>query len=152
MDTLTGKNSTITILENSIKIEPSGWRGWDRVGVEVPFDKIKGVEFLEPTWGLFGFLTIIINEGSNLNNNILTSRTQLMNNPYSIPFDKKQLKEFEEMRDKINTIISSKPSNSSQSSSPDILEQIEKLSKLKDSGILTEEEFNTKKEELLKRL
>ncbi|MEW8955612.1 SHOCT domain-containing protein [Clostridium sp.] len=33
-----------------------------------------------------------------------------------------------------------------------ILEQIKKLSELKDSGILTEEEFNNKKSELLTRI
>jgi len=75
-----------------------------------------------------------------------------MKDPYSVPFDKKRTKDFEEMRDKINSILNSKTSNSSQPSSPDVLGQIEKLSQLKDSGILTEEEFNTKKEELLKKL
>lgn len=37
-------------------------------------------------------------------------------------------------------------------SQPDILEQIEKLAKLKEAGILTEEEFNQKKIELLGKL
>lgn len=35
---------------------------------------------------------------------------------------------------------------------PDILEQIKKLAELKESGILTEDEFNNKKAELLKKL
>ena len=152
MNTLKGKNSTITILENSIKIEPRGWRGTlgGRSIVEVPFDKIKGVEFLKPNLLMFGFLSIIVGDGSKYTSS--NKRTELMGDPYSVPFSKKQLKEFEEMRDKINSILNSKNSNSSQSSSPDVLEQIEKLSKLKDSGVLTENEFNTKKEELLKKL
>ena len=37
-------------------------------------------------------------------------------------------------------------------SQPDVLEQIEKLAKLKDAGILTEEEFNQKKAVLLEKL
>lgn len=39
-----------------------------------------------------------------------------------------------------------------QQSQPDVLEQLEKLSKLKDAGILSEEEFNQKKGELLAKL
>ncbi len=39
-----------------------------------------------------------------------------------------------------------------QSSQPDLLEQLEKLSKLKEAGILSEEEFNQKKADLLSRL
>ena len=37
-------------------------------------------------------------------------------------------------------------------SQPDVLEQIEKLAKLKDAGVLTEEEFNQKKAVLLEKL
>lgn len=39
-----------------------------------------------------------------------------------------------------------------QQKEPDVLEQLEKLSKLKDSGILSEEEFNQKKAVLLEKL
>ena len=45
---------------------------------------------------------------------------------------------------------SNKPDNAS--GSDDILGQIEKLAKLKDQGILTEEEFNQKKSVLLEKL
>lgn len=39
-----------------------------------------------------------------------------------------------------------------QSSGPDVLEQLEKLSKLKEAGIISEDEFNTKKADLLAKL
>ena len=39
-----------------------------------------------------------------------------------------------------------------QSSKPDVLEQLEKLSTLKEKGILTEEEFLAKKEALLSKI
>ncbi|HEU4819734.1 MAG TPA: SHOCT domain-containing protein [Qipengyuania sp.] len=42
--------------------------------------------------------------------------------------------------------------SSTQSSSTDVAEQIKKLGELRDSGILTEDEFSTKKTELLARL
>lgn len=150
MTTLKGKYTSITILESSVKIEPDGWGGklLIRPTVDIPFDHIKGVELKKPGLMTYGFLTIIVSDGTKY----VKRKMDLMKDPYSVPFDKKRTKDFEEMRDKLNSILNSKTSNSSQSSSPDILEQIEKLSKLKDSGILTEEEFNTKKEELLKKL
>lgn len=39
-----------------------------------------------------------------------------------------------------------------QNSSPDILDQLAKLSSLKDKGIITEDEFNTMKTQLLSRM
>lgn len=40
----------------------------------------------------------------------------------------------------------------SKGGQPDVLEQLEKLSKLKDAGIISEDEFNTKKADLLSKL
>jgi hypothetical protein len=45
-----------------------------------------------------------------------------------------------------------KESSSSNSKAENIPDQIEKLSKLKDQGILTEDEFQAKKEDLLSRM
>ncbi|HRZ28031.1 MAG TPA: PH domain-containing protein [Spirochaetota bacterium] len=48
--------------------------------------------------------------------------------------------------------FSSQSSNSSSSTNQSIPEQIKKLSELKDQGILTEDEFNKKKSELLAKM
>lgn len=45
-----------------------------------------------------------------------------------------------------------KPQIIQQAAQPDVLEQLEKLSKLKDAGIISEEEFNQKKAVLLEKL
>ncbi|MGN1158905.1 MAG: SHOCT domain-containing protein [Lachnospiraceae bacterium] len=45
-----------------------------------------------------------------------------------------------------------KPQIVQQAAQPDVLEQLEKLSKLKESGIISEEEFNQKKAVLLEKL
>lgn len=62
--------------------------------------------------------------------------------------DKNDARKFAEfVRDKISKpTIDSIPQNNSQ---PNILEQLEKLGKLKESGVLTEEEFNDYKKKLL---
>ncbi len=57
---------------------------------------------------------------------------------------------FEYARDEYGKKISSE--NNGNNNLPDVLEQIEKLSELKDKGIVSEEEFQAKKAELLSRL
>ncbi len=78
-------------------------------------------------------------------------------NPYLIHFSNDKYTDAELLIEKINQKIklvknnNSAPSNSI-SNTPDILEQISKLASLKDAGVLTEEEFNQKKADLLLRL
>lgn len=55
-------------------------------------------------------------------------------------------------KNKILDLIQKKAESGSNSGGGDILAQIEKLSKMKESGILSEEEFVQKKEELLAKL
>lgn len=57
-------------------------------------------------------------------------------------------KEFESAKDKYTSIQSTQSANPQQ----DILEQIEKLSSLKENGIITDSEFQAKKSDLLNRL
>lgn len=58
---------------------------------------------------------------------------------------------YHEYRKMIKT-SSAQPQVVVQQNQPDVLDQIEKLAKLKDAGILTEDEFNQKKVELLSKL
>lgn len=51
-----------------------------------------------------------------------------------------------------SNIEGSEGGGGNSSGQPDVLEQIKKLSELKDQGILTEEEFNNKKTDLLSKL
>ena len=54
--------------------------------------------------------------------------------------------------DILDRIKNKSQSNQNHGTEVDILEQIEKLSKLKDAGVLSEEEFLNKKTELLGKL
>jgi len=51
-----------------------------------------------------------------------------------------------------NNTQATNPTNNSQVSYDDIIKLLEQLGKLKASGILTEEEFNDKKKELLTKI
>ncbi len=59
---------------------------------------------------------------------------------------------YHEYRKALKTASSQPQVVIQQSNEPDVLEQLEKLSKLKDMGIISEDEFNTKKVDLLAKL
>ena len=64
--------------------------------------------------------------------------------------DKNTARKFAEfVREKLSQPKNNATTNSSQ---PDIIEQIERLAKLKESGILSEEEFIEQKKKLLEKL
>ena len=68
----------------------------------------------------------------------------------AVIFTKKQAAEFEAIRDAIRAAQSD--TGSTVAAAPDITEQLSKLAALRDHGILTEDEFNSKKAELLARM
>ena len=76
-------------------------------------------------------------------------------NPYCVHFGKSSLPEFQELYDYCMAYKRQKSHsvrNSNSDNSGDIPTQIKKLSDLRDAGILTEEEFKNKKQDLLNRL
>jgi hypothetical protein len=72
----------------------------------------------------------------------------------SVLFDKKSLAEFEALRDYVDRRITEAhaPQSPSPSQEPDLGEQIRKLAALRDEGLLTEDEFQAKKADLLSRM
>ncbi|MBB6446517.1 DUF4429 domain-containing protein [Bacillus benzoevorans] len=66
----------------------------------------------------------------------------------TIMFNKKQMKDFEKIKLAVEEkIIESNQSTPSQV--VDVADQIKKLSELRDNGIITDDEFNAKKKQLL---
>ena len=111
-------------------------------------DDIKSIEFNEKNSLLershISFRVIGVDKGTDLFGNKSTD-------PYTVYFKKNERESFKELYE---FLMKSKREKSNQSSdvSSDIPEQIKKLSDLRDSGILTEEEFNSKKKDLLDKL
>lgn len=68
-----------------------------------------------------------------------------------ITFEKFLKNKIDEICNIIQSNISN-PQKEEKNTADDTIAKIQKLNELKDKGILTEEEFNTKKQELLKRL
>jgi hypothetical protein len=152
-----GKNAYLEILEDKVEIGPQGWRGFggQRGVVRVNAEDIKAVELTPPGLMSFGFLKVVAAEGAvQQGAHSYGRKGDLMADPYAVAFAKSDSKKFEEARDNVEKLVKSVKSavNPPQDLSQDIPAQLEKLASLKESGILTEEEFATKKAELLAKM
>lgn len=76
----------------------------------------------------------------------------MIRNEDTVFFRKKKLNDFIELKDLINKYIKLAKENKKETSQIESVEVLEKLAQLKDKGILTVEEFNNKKKELLDRI
>lgn len=70
----------------------------------------------------------------------------------AVIFTKKQAADFEQLRKVVEDYLSARAAGASAPAAPDIAEQIRKLGELRDQKLLTDEEFEAKKAELLGRL
>lgn len=67
-------------------------------------------------------------------------------------FRKSQQTAFDAVREHVEHFIGSRLSASAQATAPSVAKQIKQLAELRDTGVLTEEEFAAKKAELLARM
>jgi hypothetical protein len=70
---------------------------------------------------------------------------------YAVIFKKSQADAFEQVRTAVEEYIGGS-GGAAAPAAPDVAEQIEKLGELRDKGLITPEEFESKKAELLSRL
>lgn len=78
-----------------------------------------------------------------------SSLKSVVNDENAVIFRRKHNKDFEELKRRIDEAIIASSSRQSEKSS---LSDLEKLAELKEKGVLSEEEYNSKKQELLKRI
>ena len=138
----------LTIDGNKITIEGKGWTSYV-LNEENPSFFIEDIKSIE--WKPKSTFTEKPNIYFNLTGKEI--KKDMFGNskdPYTFYFNNKDVDDMTEI---YNYIMECKSNQgSSNSTQDDIPSQIKKLSDLKDSGILTEEEFESKKQELLKKM
>ena len=147
-------------MDDKVEIGPQGWRGFggQRGVVRVLYADIKGVELTPAGLMSFGFFKVIAAEGAVVQGgNKYGRKGDLMADPYAVAFAKSDTSKFEEVRNKLEELIQDHKNQnatvaSQANNTNDIPSQIQQLSTLKDSGILTEEEFQQKKSDLLSKM
>ena len=82
---------------------------------------------------------------------VLWADLKLSGSGFNITFEKFLKNKIDEICNIIQSNISN-PQKEEKNTADDTIAKIQKLNELKDKGILTEEEFNTKKQELVNRL
>ncbi len=65
-------------------------------------------------------------------------------------FRKNQMPDFEKLRDHLESLIANRMNGGGNSGSLDVADELAKLAKLRDQGILSEEEFSKMKAKILK--
>lgn len=146
-----GTNGTLMVKENTIELVRSGFNArllGLRGNKEILIKNITSIQFKKPGLLTNGFIQFAFSGSSESKGGVFDATKD----ENSIVFAKSELKNFEMLKDIIN-----EKRNNLQNPSPqmthvqdeDIYSQIEKLSILKDKGIVTLEEFEIKKKHLL---
>ena len=110
--------------------------------------RISSVQFKEATSFTNGYIQFGFSGGEESKSGLFDATKD----ENTVMFRKSQQREFERLRDKIDQLIGSAntPSQTPKTkNSTSNLDELEKLSHLKEKGIITEEEFKKKKKQLL---
>lgn len=114
---------------------------------EIYLDSIKSINFKEAnsmTWGYIQFET-----AANSKKLKKASLMSAPNDDFTINFSKKTQSDFIKLKGLINEQRNSNKSQTIIQNQVSEADELEKLAALKDKGILTEEEFNQKKKQIL---
>lgn len=143
--TLVIKDYTIEIVRSGLNARLLGLRG----NKEILIKNITSIQFKQPGLLTNGFIQFAFSGSSESKGGVFDATKD----ENSIVFSKSELKNFERLKNIINEKRSSAQATESVSlpthQTDDIYTQIEKLSALNEKGIITTEEFEIKKKQLL---
>ena len=142
--TLRVNHSTIELIRKGMTARLLGLRG----NKEILISSINAIQFKEPAMLTNGFIQFVFSGSSESKGGVFDATKD----ENSIVFTKKHLKQFALLRDVINQKRDDLRNTKAETT---VLPQtnnyadLEKLAELRDKGILTEEEFDAKKRQIL---
>lgn len=144
-----GQNGQLALYEDKIRISRKGFNAFMMHGLkgdkEIFLTQISSIQ-VKKAGLLAGFIQFAFLGGQEVKGGLL----QGMQDENTISFSsKKQNEEFEEMKTLIEAQIKKLKNHGSTSSGNNGLQDLKELKKLKDDGIITEEEFAQKKKQIL---
>lgn len=142
-----GVNGQIELLDDRIRIRRGGILGFMNYGFkgvkEIPLSQITAVEFKAAGRMFSGYIQFSYMGGAQSKGGILDAARD----ENTVMFKQSQQEEFERMRMEIERLRGiTKPTATRPASS---LDEIERLGELRDKGLITEEEFQAKKRQIL---
>jgi Short C-terminal domain/Domain of unknown function (DUF4429) len=142
-----GHNGQLELTESVLRIKRDGVMAFISQGLkgdkEILISHISSIQFKKANAFLNGYIQFAFVGGQEAKGGILQG-TQDEN---SVMFRVGQQPAFEALRDELQKRISSPKEPSSKQLSP--MDELEKLASLRDKGIVSEDEFQKKKKELL---
>lgn len=148
-----GSGGRITLFEDRIKIKHEGviglTKGIYKGDKEIPIDQITAIQWRDPSPLLAGHIQFTIMGGSSDSKGGSLDENSLM-------FNGKDKAEFARLKVEVEKRMAvyrnARLGGTVAPAQPDLTDQIRKLAELRDAGILTEEEFASKKADLLSRM
>jgi hypothetical protein len=147
-----GVNGQIRIDGDWLTIERKGFRG--RIGHSkgdrrIPLASITAVQMRPAGTFANGFIRFTVPGSPELRGGLSNAGKD----ENAVIFNKKEANDFERVREAVESyIVGHHARPAPTAATPDISEQIKKLGELRDQGLVTEEEFETKRDELLSRM
>ncbi len=121
-------------------------------GVEIPLDSINAIHFSQRIWErALGLGDLRIDSASVLGVSEFENirKPNKVQNEIYVQMEGNENRKFDRVSEGINAQLGAQQA---QPAAPSITDQIEKLGELRDRGVLSEEEFQAKKAELLQRM
>jgi Domain of unknown function (DUF4429)/Short C-terminal domain len=154
-----GHNGTVTFDGDFVTTERTGFLARASVGKgtkRIPLASITAVQW-KPAGGMInGFISFTVGGGTEARSRFGSQTVDASRDENSVVITKKQMPDFEQLRTAVELAIAQRhrpvPVAPAAPAAPDLFAQLEQLGKLRDAGVLTNEEFEAKKAELLRRL
>ena len=145
---VSGVNGQIVVDDNWLTIKRKGAIAMLSQGIKgdkkIPISNIISVQFKNANAMVNGYIQFATASGESAR-----GITQATADENTVMFKKAQTSEFENLRDHIESLIAKHMNGGGNSGSVDVADELGKLAKLKDQGILSEEEFAKAKAKLL---
>ncbi|NAE18234.1 DUF4429 domain-containing protein [Enterococcus hirae] len=113
---------------------------------------IAAVQWKSATALTNGFIQFTVPGGNEARSRPLRGARDAARDENSVAFSRKSMPGFEALRDAVEAAIVRHGQPASPASQPDVMLQLEQLGKLRDAGVVSPEEFEAKKAELLARI
>jgi hypothetical protein len=149
-----GHTGTVLWDEDFVTIRRTGFNARMTVGKgekRIPISSITSVQWKPAGAMVNGFIQFSAGGGNESRSRFGAQTLDAVKDENSVVFTKKQMAGFEVLRGEIEQMIARR-NRPAAPAGPDHLAQLKQLGELRDAGILTEDEFTTKKAEILGRL
>jgi Domain of unknown function (DUF4429)/Short C-terminal domain len=146
-----GANGHVTFDGRTVTITRKGFLARATVGKgtkAIPVHQITGVQWKKPGIAVRGFIQFTVPGGIERRSTFGSQTPNAVNDENSVLFDRAQIPQFEALRDAIQESISAGPQHVVPQLQS-VADELAKLAQLRDSGVLTQAEFDAQKSRLL---